>query len=181
MRSKAFPKFLEHGITSDRTIEIIEPHVKKPSMLESYLLLTWIQPCVMRLRELKQFEALNIRNSRVPNSLLWRSVSWRRNNVLVATSHWAPIKLQTSVVIFRSSGPWRAPTQKWDVSSHLRTVFSQPTARRHWDFCFSDFCLATHPWQHSLLPWFETWSGLLKKSMSSRVTHTQWLEIIQIC
>lgn len=61
-RPKAFPKFLEHGITSDRTIEIIEPHVKKPSMLESYLLLTWIQPCVMRLRELKQFEALNIRN-----------------------------------------------------------------------------------------------------------------------
>ena len=40
VRSKAFPKFLEHGITSDRTIEIIEPHVKKPSMLESYLLLT---------------------------------------------------------------------------------------------------------------------------------------------
>lgn len=62
VRSKAFPKFLEHGITSDRTIEIIESHVKKPSMLESYLLLTWIQPCVMRLRELKQFEALNIRN-----------------------------------------------------------------------------------------------------------------------
>lgn len=118
------------------------------------------------------FEALNIRNSRVPNSLLWRSVSWRRNNVLVAKITLGPTDFKLPnlrSVIFRVLRAVESSNSEMGrfFTPGFDGFFPQKTARRDTEIS----SLATHPWRHSLLPWFETWSGLLKKSMSSRVTH----------